>query len=159
MIIISLGCDYHPNFQQIAFVDTETGNDSTARDHRPLRAVSNRSANFTMDKLSTSQTATRSRKSSRRSPVSYLLTNACFAPIAFAIWSCVSPFCFLSSRRRSRRIFRSRCFLLARCADDAIARQHRETVSDTPKWIMSTGGNSFICSLPRIAWRIPGGVM
>ena len=52
---------------------------------RIFRAVSNLSANFTMDMLSTSQIATRSRKSSRRSPVSYLLTNACLAPIAFAI--------------------------------------------------------------------------
>ncbi len=51
-----------------------------------LRALSNRSANFTMDMLRTSQIATRSKKSSRRSPFSYLLTKACLAPKPFATW-------------------------------------------------------------------------
>jgi len=70
-----------------------------------LRALSNRSANFTMDMLRTSQIATRSKKSSRRSPFSYLLTKACLAPMPFATWPCVNAFCLPSSRSRSRKIF------------------------------------------------------
>ena len=49
-----------------------------------LREASNLSANFTIDIPRTSQMPIRSMKSRRRSPVSYLLTNACLTPIDFA---------------------------------------------------------------------------
>jgi hypothetical protein len=81
------------------------------------------------------QMATRSKKSRRRSPVSYLLTNACLTPIDLANRSCVRSRCFLSSRRASSRILRSRCLLLARCANPDIECQHRYPIWNTPKWI------------------------
>jgi len=124
-----------------------------------LRAASNFSANFTIDIPKTSQMATKSKKSSLRSPVSYLLTNACLAPIAFAISSCVSFLCLLSSRRTCSRIRRSRCFLLARCTDPDIAIQHRKLSRNTPKWITAKVDGYWQPSSKRLENSVKGSPM
>src|SRR3954466_2741118 len=50
---------------------------------------------------------------------------------------CTRMFCQVETALAgtSSRILRSRCFLLARCADPDIERQHRYPTWNTPKWI------------------------